>query len=278
MTGIDDRLNGKVAVITGASRGIGKKAALGLARRGAEVVIAARTVEPRDGTPGTLADTTAELQALGCDPLVVAADLGRQEDLDRIVTATLERHGGVDILVNNAAYTVGKALFTHVPELSRDQWEKGFAVNVTAPLMLISGFWASMRERGGGLVVNVTSPASELQPLDKHTSLAGSTLPTNGPLYGASKAALNRMANVIAQDGLPHGIAVINVNPGHVLTETMDETYRRQGVVGSETGAIPLAVPAAAIDYLTTCEDPMRYSGQVVDGPALVAELGLLAG
>ena len=105
--------------------------------------------------------------------------------------------------------------------------------------MLISGFWASMCERGGGLVVNVTSPASEPQPLDKHTGLAGSTLPTNGPLYGASKAALNRMANVIGQDGLPHGIAVINVNPGHVLTETMDETYRRQGVVGSETGAIP---------------------------------------
>jgi NAD(P)-dependent dehydrogenase (short-subunit alcohol dehydrogenase family) len=92
-------------------------------------------------------------------------------------------------------------------------------VNVTAPLMLISGFWASMCERGGGLVLNVTSPVSEPQPLDKLTSLAGSDLPTNGPLYGASKAALNRMANAIAQDGLAHGIAVINMNPGHVVTE-----------------------------------------------------------
>ncbi len=272
-----DSLKGKVAVITGASRGIGKQAALALARRGADIAIAARTVQPRAATPGTLGETSDELRALGVEPLLVEADLARQDDIDRIVSATLERFGGVDILVNNAGYTVGKALFTHVPELSREQWEKGFAINVTAPLMLMTGYWPSMCERGGGLIVNVTSPAAKLQPLEVKTRLVGSTLPDNGPVYGASKAALDRLGNVVAQDGAPHNIAVIGLSPGHVLTETMNETYRRQGIVGEETGAIPTAVPAAAIEYLCTCEDPMRYSGQVVSAPELVEDLGLLS-
>jgi len=275
MSGIDDRLTGKVALITGASRGIGKQAALRLAKHGAKVVIAARTTEPRANTPGTLGDTAAELRALGCDPLVLAADLSRQEDLDRLVAATFECCDRVDILINNAAYTVGKALFSQVPELTRDQWEKGFAINVTAPLMLMTAFWESMRQHGGGLVLNVTSPAAALQPLGATIELRGSSLPANGPLYGASKAALDRMANVVAAAGAPHNIAVVGLAPGHVLTETMDETYRQQGIVGAETGAIPLGVPAAAIEYLCTIEDPMRYSGQIVDAPELVAELGL---
>jgi NAD(P)-dependent dehydrogenase (short-subunit alcohol dehydrogenase family) len=270
-----DRLKGRVAVVTGASRGIGKQAALGLARHGADIVIVARTVEARANTPGTLGDTAAEIRALNTEPLTVQADLARQEDLDRVVSSTLERHGGVDFLINNAGYTVGRALFTHVPELTREQWEKGFAINVTAPLMLMTGFWSSMRARGGGMVVNVTSPAADLQPLDQRVRLEGSTLPDNGPLYGASKAALNRMANVVAQDGAPHNIAVVTLAPGHVLTETMDLTYRQQGVSGADLGAISPAIPAAAIEYLCTCEDPMQYSGQIIDAPEFVVALGL---
>ena len=136
----------KVAIVTGASRGIGKQTALLLARSGVHLVLAARTEESRPNTPGTLHQTADELRALGSDPLVVPSDLGVQADIDRVVAATLERFGGVDILVNNAAYTVGKTLFTHVPELTREQWEKHFAINVTAPLMLIQGVWASMRD------------------------------------------------------------------------------------------------------------------------------------
>jgi NAD(P)-dependent dehydrogenase (short-subunit alcohol dehydrogenase family) len=101
--------------------------------------------------------------------------------------------GHVDILVNNAAYTVGKALWTHAPHLTREQGEKGMAINVTAPLMLIQGFWASMASQGGGVVVNVTSGAALPQPLDASVGLTGSSLPDSGPIYGATKAALNRM-------------------------------------------------------------------------------------
>jgi NAD(P)-dependent dehydrogenase (short-subunit alcohol dehydrogenase family) len=262
----------RVAVVTGASRGIGKQTALALARRGVDLVLAARTEEPRAGTPGTLPETAAELRSLGCEPLVVRADLGVQADVEHVVTAALERFGHVDILVNNAAYTVGRTLFTHVPDLTREQWDKHFAVNVTAPLMLIQGFWRTMCERGGGVVVNITSGAAMLQPVSA-ARRNDTRLPENGPAYGASKAALNRMANVVAQEGLEHRIAVITVEPGFVLTETMAATFAASGV--TETDAIPPTVPAAAVAYLCTCDDPMQYTGQVVSGPALAEELDL---
>jgi NAD(P)-dependent dehydrogenase (short-subunit alcohol dehydrogenase family) len=265
--------NEKVAVVSGASRGIGKQTALLLAERGVQIVIAARTeTTPRPNTPGTLNDTAEEIRARGIDPLLIRADLGVQEDLDRIVRSTLDRYGHVDILINNAAYTVGKTLFTHVPDLSRDQWEKHFAINVTAPLMLIEGFWNSMKERGGGVVVNVTSGVSMVQKVSPDRSNT-TALPENGPAYGASKAALNRMANVIAQEGLRHRIAVINVEPGFVLTETMAATFQRTGV--KRTNAIPPTVPAGVIAYLATCEDPLQYTGEIVSGPALAAVLEL---
>jgi NAD(P)-dependent dehydrogenase (short-subunit alcohol dehydrogenase family) len=263
-------LAGKVAVVTGASRGIGKQTCLALAELGASLVLASRTEEPRERTPGTLHETADAIRAAGGDALVVKTDLAEQADLERLISVTLARHSHVDILVNNAAYTVGKALWAHVPDLTREQWEKGFAVNVTAPLMLIEGFWESMRANGGGVVVNVTSGAANLQPLDASIRLPGSALPDNGPLYGASKAALDRMANVIAGEGAPHNIAVVNLEPGFVLTETMAQTFTETGVDGAEIGAIPPTVPARAIAYLCVCDDPMQYSGQIVSAPALV--------
>ena len=263
----------KVAVVTGASRGIGKQTALALARAGVHVVIAARTEEVRPSTPGTLHETADELRAVGADPLVVRADLAAQPDIDRLVSDALAWFGHVDILVNNAAYTVGKTLFTHVPDLTREQWDKHFAINVTAPLMLIQGFWSSMRERGGGVVVSVTSATAGLQSVDRDR--ANTTgLPDNGPAYGASKAALNRMTNVIAQEGLEHGIAVITVEPGFVLTETMATTFAASGV--TDTAAISPKVPASAIAYLCTCDDPLLYTGEVVSAPALAEKLALV--
>jgi NAD(P)-dependent dehydrogenase (short-subunit alcohol dehydrogenase family) len=266
-------LAGKVAVVTGASRGIGKQTAITLGELGALVVIASRTEEPREGTPGTLVDTAHVIRDAGREALVVRADLGQQGDIERLVSIALDARGHVDVLVNNAAYTVGKGLWANVPDVTREQWEKGFAINVTAPLMLIEGFWESMKARGGGIVVNVTSGAAELQPLDEHVHLPGSTLPTNGPLYGTTKAALNRMANVIASEGARYEIAVVNVDPGFVLTEVMEQTLSESGADGAALGAISPEIPARAIAYLCTCENPMQYSGQIVDGPELLASL-----
>ncbi len=118
-------LAGKVAVVTGASRGIGKQTCLALAELGASLVLASRTEEPRPRTPGTLNDTADAIRAAGGDALVVKTDLAEQADLERLISVDLERHGHVDILVNNAAYTVGKALWAHVPELTRESVGEG---------------------------------------------------------------------------------------------------------------------------------------------------------
>jgi NAD(P)-dependent dehydrogenase (short-subunit alcohol dehydrogenase family) len=263
----------KVAVVTGASRGIGKQTSILLARHGYQLVLAARTEEPRAGTPGTLGETAAALRTLGADPLEVRADLSVPADVDHLVTTTLERFGKIDALVNNAAYTVGKALFAHVPDITRQQWDRSFAVNVTAPLMLVQGFWESMRAEGGGVIVNVTSGAADFQPVAAARA-ARAGLPEHGPAYGASKAALNRMMNAIAQQGVEHRIAVINVEPGFVLTETMAATLAGSGV--TDTDAISPTIPALAVAHLCTCADPLRYTGRIISGPALVEELGLV--
>ena len=260
----------KVAVVTGASRGIGKQTSLLLAQRGYQLVLAARTEEPRANTPGTLGETASAVEEFGCEPLVVRADLAEQADVESVVVRTLERFGRADVLVNNAAYTVGKTLFTHIPDLTREQWEKHFAINVTAPLMLIQGFWDSMKAAGGGVVVNVTSGASYLREVSPEAENS-TGLPENGPAYGASKAALNRMANVIAQEGLRHRIAVINLEPGFVLTETMAATFAQARVENSR--AISPVVPATAITHMVTCPDPMVYTGQIVSAPQLVEGL-----
>jgi NAD(P)-dependent dehydrogenase (short-subunit alcohol dehydrogenase family) len=101
-------LSGRVAIVTGSSRGIGKRAALALARRGARLVVTARAVETSGSElPGTIGQTVKEIESLGAEAIAVAADLSKEDDLEQIVHSAVDRFGGVDILVNNAAVTVG---------------------------------------------------------------------------------------------------------------------------------------------------------------------------
>src|ERR1700759_3670770 len=100
-------ISGKVVIITGASRGVGKQAAFDFARRGANVVLAARTVNADDKLPGTLGETLQQIEALGVGALAVPTDLASEADLENLVNTTVERFGGVDVLVNNAAATTG---------------------------------------------------------------------------------------------------------------------------------------------------------------------------
>ena len=102
-------LTGKVVIITGASRGVGKQNALDFAKAGAKVVLAARTVAANSKLPGTIGETLAAVEALGGEALAVATDLAVEADLERLVEATVARFGGVDVLVNNAAMTAGSA-------------------------------------------------------------------------------------------------------------------------------------------------------------------------
>jgi NAD(P)-dependent dehydrogenase (short-subunit alcohol dehydrogenase family) len=121
------------------------------------------------------------------------------------------------------------------------------------------------------VVLNVTSGAARMMEIGERT-FEGE--PMRNPGYGATKAALNRMTNHLAAELAPQRIAVIAVDPGVVASETMQAMAAAQG--GTTAGQLPVEVPAAAMAFLAGLDDPMPYTGLVVDGPALVEEHGLI--
>ncbi len=204
-TGPDAAQNfaGKVAVVTGGGAGVGFGVARAFARRGADVAIAGRT-KP------TLARAAALIEeATGSAVLAVEADVGVAADCERIVAATVERFGGLDILVNNAAY------FALVPLIEADAAAAArfLSVNVVGPLHCARAFgkWAIERGRGGQ-IVNVSS-------------IAGSRPVPGCGLYSASKAALDSLTRSMALEWGPEGLRVNAVAPGHVATEGVIEDF-----------------------------------------------------
>lgn len=143
-------LFGKVVIITGASRGVGKQAALDFARRGANVVLAARTVVADDKLPGSLDQTIKQIADMGAKALAVPTDLASEADLNGLVAAAADRFGGVDLLINNAAATTGEIWSKRFLELTREEWLYQFAVNVHAPFTLMQRVVPLMEKEGAG--------------------------------------------------------------------------------------------------------------------------------
>jgi NAD(P)-dependent dehydrogenase (short-subunit alcohol dehydrogenase family) len=265
-----NELRDKVVIVTGASRGIGRETAVEFGRRGASVVLAARTLEARRTLPGTLADTVAQIEVAGGKAIAVRCDVADPPDVERLVEQAVGAFGGIDVVVNNAADMIGgdferlveTVLGTTTPDADGpadplDAWLRQFAVNVHGPYLLATCATPHLKARGGGVIVNVTSEAAELVPLDE----ALRTRPLNPSLgYGVTKAALNRLTNAMAARLAAHHIAVIAVDPGVVRTEAAD-LLSRAGV-GVGPGA-PMTLPAVAIVDLVL-GDPMARSGTIL--------------
>jgi NAD(P)-dependent dehydrogenase (short-subunit alcohol dehydrogenase family) len=258
-------LAGKIAVVTGASRGIGKATALTLARGGADVVVTARTLDEPGPLPGTLAETVAEIEALGQQALAVRCNVGKQDDLDALVEQTVTQLGRVDVLVNNAAFT-GGAAGKNARALSRKEWELILAVNLSAPHWLTMGFLPHFPD-DGGLVVNVTSVAAQHRPVTGDNPVG-----LGNPVYGATKAGLNRLGNFMASELFADRIAVITLDPGLVFSATV--ALMHDPAAGMPPGHVSVDVPAAAIAYLAALDDPMLFTGEVVVGTELLQRVG----
>lgn len=244
------QLRGRVALVTGASRGIGRATALELARRGADVVVVARDLESRHRLAGSLAATAEAIEALGVDVLPLACDLSDRDALPGLCEAAWRWKQRVDVLVNNAAF-LGRASFHSLDELTAATWQRQVDVNVTAPLLLSKALVPHMRAAGGGVIVNITSDAAELREGD-----------VPGIAYGTTKAALNRLTLGLARDLRPDGIAVLAVDPGYVRTEVAERAAEHEGWDIDIERAHPPEVAAAAIADLVE-RDESVVSGRV---------------
>jgi len=194
-----DRLDGKVAVVTGASAGIGEATALALADRGASVVLAAR----REARIETLAGRIVEAGGVA---LARRADVTVLEDVRALADAAAERFGRIDILVNNA----GIMPLSPVAEARIEDWKRMVDVNVTGVLNCIATLLPRMIEQGSGHVVNVGS-------------LAGRRPFPGGTVYAATKFAVRALSwGMHLELGAAHGIRVTDVQPGFVSTELLD--------------------------------------------------------
>lgn len=268
-------LTGKVVVITGASRGVGKVAALAFARRGANLVLAARTVAPDSGLPGSLGETVRQIEAMGAAALPVQTDLANEADLNHLIDAAVERFGGVDVLINNAAATTGEIWSKRFLELAREDWLYQFDVNVHAPFTLMQRVTPIMEARGGGRIINLSTGSGEVFRLPeeprKLESIGDFSLSVPG--YYASKRALDRLGNALAPELARKNIAVIGLHPGLVATELVAIRVKEKGL--DDSVAVPMDVPARMLVYFAACEDPMEYTGRIFWAERELAEMGI---
>jgi NAD(P)-dependent dehydrogenase (short-subunit alcohol dehydrogenase family) len=267
-------LSGKVALITGASRGIGKRAALALARRGVNVVVAARSVNGDGELAGTIGETVGDIEALGGEALAVATDLSQEHELERLVQSAVDRFGGIDILINNAAVTIGHSWVAPVGNMPRADWLYHFAVNLHAPFTLVQLVVPIMEQRGGGRILNVTTGSGEVfrQPEEPPVLEAVGEFDLGSPAYFASKRALDRFSNVVAPHLARKNIFIISMHPGFVATEVA--VHRVSGLV-DESMMISPEIPARMLAYFAGCADPKEYAGRIFWAERELAELGI---
>jgi NAD(P)-dependent dehydrogenase (short-subunit alcohol dehydrogenase family) len=268
------QLAGKVALVTGASRGIGRAIATKLASDGADVVVAARTLAPTGGSLGSLEETADAIREHGRRLLTLQADLLDPRDVATLISRAEEGLGPVDILVNNAAY-MGEDMYDPFLDMSVDSWRQQVELNLNVPYALMKAVIPGMISRGGGRIINITTleHGQDLLEVPDDSLLPGKG--GVGAAYAASKAALNSMTNTVAYEMRGKGILITAVHPGFTATENAK-------VISAKFNfpiqyAHSMDVPAQVVGYLAACPEPMQYTGKYLFAADLYESLGLAA-
>jgi NAD(P)-dependent dehydrogenase (short-subunit alcohol dehydrogenase family) len=253
-------LEGRVALVSGASRGIGAAIAERFAEEGARVACSARTVEPDERYEGSLQETVERITKAGGDAVAVRCDLSVPDDRQRAVEETVERLGPVDILVNNAAVT----FMIPFTDFADKRFRLMFEVQVRAPFELAQLVVPSMRERGRGWILNISSRAA-IHPMGPpflpfHTQ--GSIV------YGMVKAALDRFSTGLAAELYADSIAVNSLSPwDNVATpgaghHDLVDDYPLEGEEWMAEAALALC-----------SQHPQQLTGRIAYSQPLLAEL-----
>ena len=212
------QLNGKVALVTGGTRGIGRAISLALAKAGARVVVTSRKEASVD-------ETVAIIRALGLPADGIPANVGRLNEAHALIDRTLELAGGIDILVNNAA---ANPVFGPVEETSSDAFAKIMDVNLRAPFELAKRALPSMTSRGGGAIVNISS-------------IGGVSPEAFLGIYSVSKAALISLTQVMAREWGKRGVRANAICPGLIKTDFSQALWSNDALLQRMMEAQPIA-------------------------------------
>lgn len=250
------RLQGKVAIITGASRGLGEYCAVGYAREGATVVIAARTETEKDPRlPGTIYHTAKLVEEAGGEAFPVVCNVAENESVEAMVQKVLEKYGRVDIMMNNAAVQPPGTVST----IQIRHWELEFRINVHGVFFGCRAVLPAMIAQRSGNIINISSVAAR-----------------GGSHYGATKRAVESMSIGLANDQRENGIAVNALKPvGGIATPGLMFGREPGGARGPRPEGAALPPPDSYVEaaVLLALQTPETFTGQVCSDAEVIARL-----
>ncbi|MDH5353064.1 MAG: glucose 1-dehydrogenase [Gammaproteobacteria bacterium] len=213
-------LDGKVALVTGASKGIGEAMARGLAEFGAKVVLSSRKQEAVDAV-------ASAFRTDGLDATGIAANVGNLEDIGNLVDKTVEIYGGLDIVINNAA---ANPVFGPIQNTDERAFDKIIDINLKGPFELCKKAYPILKQRGGGSIIHISS--------------IGGLKPEAGiGIYSVSKAAIINLTQAMAQDWGPDNIRVNAICPGLIKTKFSQALWQNDEILDRFVKQIPLGKP-----------------------------------
>jgi citronellol/citronellal dehydrogenase len=261
------RLDGKVVVITGASRGIGADIARLFASEGGRVVCAARTLEEgQHPFVGSLATTVGAIREAGGEAHAIAANIAEPAECERLIRETRERCGPVDVLVNNAALTY----YVPVKDYPVSKWLRSWAVNFQAPFVLSQLVLSDMIARRRGAIVNISSGSAIGPGRGPYPDPAVGA--RGGTCYGAEKAALERFTQGLASEVYQYGVSVTSLAPSQVVPTPGTVHHRLVSGLDDPRGEPPRLMAQAAL--LLATEPLDRVSGRVTYSQQILREFG----